>query len=252
MSGENIKTENIGLVLTNDEYTLFKNWWRIQNGIGEGTDTSPLSNAQIIDAEFGKVDNKFTKVDNKFTEISGNFDDVWNKFLDYYTKTEVDQKIAEAASAALRLKIVEELPDVPAPGETNFIYLVPKQDAAEKNIYEEYVWALIDTETGEKGWELIGTTEVDLTNYATLDDIANFVDRETVEFIVNENLETKQDIPAIGEDDFRFIIPAPISSESTLRTTLSSLSAEFVEVMIALAAESPNNTAQYMDNFGEV
>ena len=50
---------------------------------------------------------------------------------------------------------------LPATGEDNIIYLVPKQGAA-PDTHDEYIWAA-------NAWELIGNTQVDLSNYLTKD-----------------------------------------------------------------------------------
>ena len=56
--------------------------------------------------------------------------------------------------------VVEELPS-PEDARKGVIYLVPSEDGEEGNIYEEYI--LTST-----GFELIGTTEIDLSNYVNL------------------------------------------------------------------------------------
>lgn len=55
------------------------------------------------------------------------------------------------------IKVVQTLPQT---GVANFIYLVPSSDPGTENIYDEYVWT-------ENGWELIGSTEIDLSDYYT-------------------------------------------------------------------------------------
>ncbi len=59
---------------------------------------------------------------------------------------------------AVKMQVVDTLPDV---GETDTIYLVKKNNPGEQNLYDEYVY----TETS--GWEHIGDTSVDLTDYYT-------------------------------------------------------------------------------------
>lgn len=53
---------------------------------------------------------------------------------------------------------LEELPD---PGDSRFIYLIPNGGMGE-NSYDEYIWA-----DSKSAYEKIGTTEIDLTAYAT-------------------------------------------------------------------------------------
>lgn len=62
------------------------------------------------------------------------------------------------APGAVKMQVVDTLPDV---GETDTIYLVKKDNPGEQNLYDEYVY----TET--TGWEHIGDTSVDLTDYYT-------------------------------------------------------------------------------------
>lgn len=54
-------------------------------------------------------------------------------------------------------KVLEELPQE---GQTNIIYLVPRQNALDKNIKDEYMW--IDGK-----WESVGTTSIDLADYTS-------------------------------------------------------------------------------------
>lgn len=92
-----------------------------------------------------------------------------------YSKEEIETLVHDVAS--FEIKVVEELPEV---GEKNTIYLVPSKQSKDNTIYsdtlfyddkilineeesnskDEYLWI------GDK-WELIGTTKLDLTSYAT-------------------------------------------------------------------------------------
>lgn len=62
---------------------------------------------------------------------------------------------------AVKMQVVDTLPDV---GETDTIYLLKKDTPGEQNLYDEYVY----TET--TGWEHIGDTSVDLTDYYNKDE----------------------------------------------------------------------------------
>lgn len=63
---------------------------------------------------------------------------------------------------AVKMQVVDTLPDV---GETDTIYLLKKDTPGEQNLYDEYVY----TET--TGWEHIGDTSVDLTDYYTKEEM---------------------------------------------------------------------------------
>lgn len=79
---------------------------------------------------------------------------------DAYTKSQTDSAIQTAVANADHLKreIVEVLPEVDAADE-NTIYMVGTGDGSEDSAYEEYM--LING-----GFEKIGSSKVDLTNYA--------------------------------------------------------------------------------------
>lgn len=82
-----------------------------------------------------------------------------NNLLNYYlknetyTKQEVNELIGQIKTTSFL--VVDELPEV---GETNIIYLLLKEQPNPSNIYDEYIYVNED-------WELIGTTEIDLTDY---------------------------------------------------------------------------------------
>lgn len=58
---------------------------------------------------------------------------------------------------AVKMQVVDTLPET---GETDTIYLVKKDNPSEQNLYDEYVYT-------DTGWEHIGDTSVDLTDYYT-------------------------------------------------------------------------------------
>ena len=99
-----------------------------------------------------------------------------NHLVNYYTKSEVynKQEVDDIVSkvVSFKIEVVEELPthDI----STSTIYLVPLSEPKQDNHYKEYIYV-------NNNWELIGTTEVDLTNYYTKSE-------------VNDLLDTKQDV----------------------------------------------------------
>ena len=81
-----------------------------------------------------------------------------------YTQSEVQALIADAVSKVsgkLNISVVDALPTSDI--STTTFYLVPKETAQEKNLYDEY----INTDRTSDGWELIGavSTSVDLSEY---------------------------------------------------------------------------------------
>lgn len=108
---------------------------------------------------------------NKPTKLSafendGNFiDNTVDNLTNYYTKTQTytQTEVNELIGAlhTIQIQVVEELPET---GESNNIYLRANSGSG-NNSYDEYLW--ITTGTGAPRFELIGTTEVDLSNYLT-------------------------------------------------------------------------------------
>ena len=82
--------------------------------------------------------------------------------------------IAGAAAAGMHFEVYDELP---ATGESNVIYLIPRESTETGNIYDEYIW------TENEGFEKIGSTDVDLSGYVTTTDLTTalngYVAKET-------------------------------------------------------------------------
>ncbi len=91
-----------------------------------------------------------------FPEIS--YEQTPSKNLQFVHKKYVDDKIA--AINTLKRAVVETLPVTDI--DPNTIYMILKTSPELHNVYDE--WMYINNE-----WELIGTTEVDLTNYLAKD-----------------------------------------------------------------------------------
>lgn len=90
----------------------------------------------------------------------------------------VNIKGTKGDPGAVKMQVVDTLPDV---GDTDTIYLVKKNNPGEQNLYDEYVY----TETS--GWEHIGDTSVDLTDYYTKEE-------------TNDKLNNKQDTLTPGDN----------------------------------------------------
>lgn len=70
---------------------------------------------------------------------------------------------------AVKMQVVDTLPEV---GETDTIYLLKKDTPGEDNYYDEYIY------TTNNGWEHIGDTSVDLTDYYTKEETNNKLDNK--------------------------------------------------------------------------
>lgn len=130
---------------------------------------------------------------------------------DAYTKGQTDSKIAEAIAAAPHLKraIVEELPAVGS-ADANTIYMVPQDDGTvddpgtATSHYNEYM--LING-----AFELIGSSQVDLTGYAT----ETFVTSAIGALDVADTAVANQYVSQVVETDGKIAVtraPLPVTS----------------------------------------
>ena len=121
----------------------------------------------------------------------------------YYTKAEIDQMI----SADLKFEVVQTLPSTP---DTHTIYLVPKSTSETNNIYDEYMYI-------NNAWELIGTTEVDLSNYQTLISSTNKVNADYIDDSESTNKFTNANEKAEWSGKSRVYYAKFVNNEIDLR-----------------------------------
>lgn len=97
--------------------------------------------------------------------------------IDSYTKAEINNLVA----ASLKLEIASTWP--PSNPDPKTIYLRPSADGSELNIYEEWVYI-------NNTWEKIGTTDIDLSGYATKEELENYVLKNTLQPIATQTIIT--------------------------------------------------------------
>lgn len=145
----------------------------------DGDGTSPFATEDYVSQNGGKIDKIKvngteqsisqqdksvditvpTKVSD-LTNDSNFIDNTVNNLTNYYTKSEtytqseVDALVAGVSS--LDMQVVQTLPTQDI--STTTIYLVPKSTAKTNNAYDEYIYV-------NNTWELIGDTQLDLSNY---------------------------------------------------------------------------------------
>ena len=141
---------------------------------------------------------------NKATTLEG------YGITDAYTTTQTDSKIAEAIAAADHLKraIVESLPEVGS-ADANTIYMVPQGGSTEDpgtatSHYNEYM--LING-----AFELIGSSQVDLSGYATETFVTNAINA----LDVADTAVANQYVSQVVETDGKIAVtraPLPVTS----------------------------------------
>lgn len=120
----------------------------------------------------------------------------------------------QGSPGAVKMQVVDTLPET---GETDTIYLVKKNNPGDQNLYDEYVYT-------DTGWEHIGDTSVDLSNYYTKDE-------------ANEELAKKQDNLTAGEN---------ITIENNVISAATSLPIYYIDIdeplIINASGEGLDNT----------
>lgn len=161
----------------------------LKDYVTTGSLTTELANYTKSADLANQLDSKVDKVTGK-TLTSNDFTNADKAKLDDLTKiTKVSQltndsnyitdlKMQEALAKIKTLKkeVVDTLPSI---GEDDVIYLVKDNKGKANNVYLEYLW--LDK------WELIGSTEVDLSGYAKTENL------EELRYDIWENMEAEFD-----------------------------------------------------------
>ena len=201
------------------------------NGEGEGSIKKALSDAKAYtDTEVAKKANaQHTHAIADVTDLQTTLDGKANKattlagygITDAYTQTQTDSKIAEAIAAAPHLKreIVEDLPEVGS-ADANTIYMVPADGSIsdpgeETSHYNEYM--LING-----AFELIGTSQVDLSGYATETFVTNAINALDVADAAVENQYVSQVVQTDGKIAVtRVALPVTSVTEGSANGTIA-------------------------------
>lgn len=103
--------------------------------------------------------NEIYKIDlgDRFLELDEEFK---RHLVEYNSLGQLVIDIEQDVSTLKQKGIYKVLEELPQEGQVNIIYLVPRQDALDKNIKDEYMW--IDGK-----WESVGTTSIDLADYTS-------------------------------------------------------------------------------------
>lgn len=161
LTGLTTYDEQIKEVIDTKDASILQQSKAYSDSLGENYDPAGTAQTKVDALEKGQVTTnkndiatlKSGKAD-KSTTLSG------YGITDAYTKAQTDSAISTAVANADHLKreIVEDLPDV-GEADEHTIYMVGSGTGSQDSVYEEYM--LING-----GFEKIGSSEVDLTNYA--------------------------------------------------------------------------------------
>lgn len=128
-------------------------------------DISALQGSLLTKASKSEVPTKVSDLSNDSGFVTNTVNNLINYYLksEVYTKADVDTLISAVSS--LDIQVVETLPTTGISRTT--IYLLPKSTSQSSNVYDEY----INLDGTTAGWEKIGDTQIDLSNYVTNDDL---------------------------------------------------------------------------------
>lgn len=183
--------ENIKAKIVADDATTLEAAKAYSDSLSDNYDPAGTAQTKVQELADGQVttnkndiaDLKSGKAD-KATTLEG------YGITDAYTQSQTDSAIATAVANADHLKreIVEVLPEVEAADE-NTIYMVGTGAGSQDSVYEEYM--LING-----GFEKVGSSEVDLTNYA----LKTYVDQAEADAIATAGTNADSKIAAkVGE-----------------------------------------------------
>lgn len=125
-------------------------------------------------------------LDTTTKNIIGAINEILHDLANYYTtsqtysKTEVDTLIAGVSG--LHFEVVNALPTQDI--DMNTIYLVPKQDSGQQDVYDEFI--CLDDTTTPATWEKIGSTQIDLSDYVTDTELATILN----DYVTTSGLST--------------------------------------------------------------
>jgi len=115
----------------------------------------------------GDIPSKTSDLTNDSGFITTAVNNLVNYYLksETYSKTEIDSIVTSIKNS--RFEVVDELPTEDI--KTNVIYIVPSSDPNAGNIKNE----LINLDGTPNGWEIIGSTDINLSGYITETDLNN-------------------------------------------------------------------------------
>lgn len=207
------------------EYILY-NGQLIQIGSNGG--------GSVIDAYTkAEADERFALKTDLQDFITNTVDDLVNYYTksETYTKAEVNDLIGQISS--ISFEVVDSLPPT---GEANKIYLVPKTPGQSQDGYNEYIYV-------NSGWERIGSTDIDLSQYATIDYVTSSISTAVAglaseEYVTNAVSTATADMATNASVDFK--LSSYVTNES-LTSTLNNY---------ALSSAIPTSLSQLTNDAG--
>lgn len=119
-------------------------------------------------------------------------DDATPSPITTYSSLKIDTELSNLKEAigslnSFEIQVVDTLPEI---GDDRCIYLVPVDQEEEKDVYDEYIYI-------NNKWELLGSTEIDLSGYATKEELDKKIQDEVAirvqeDALLQEKIDTLQ------------------------------------------------------------
>lgn len=180
---DNVSLDNLGIQP--------KGNYALESDIPEPYDDSEIKK-DIENLQKNKANSSdIPDVSNFITNTVDNLVNYYKK-SETYTQEEVNTLIGNLHS--ISILFVDTLPTT---GETNIIYLVPRAKPEEGNVKDEYIYV-------NNSWEKIGSTDIDLSGYVTIEYLTNTLNNYvTTQYLNNQkyikNNASDQQAIAIGQ-----------------------------------------------------
>lgn len=197
-----------------DENTIYFNevdgnieeWiWYNNDYVIVGSSTAELDNYYTKAEVDGLIAGVESKIPTSLAQLSnaetGFITAAVDNLINYYTRAEVNDLIGQITS--ISFEVVDVLPQT---GEANKIYLVPSTEGQPQNGYDEYIYV-------NESWEKIGSTDIDLSQYATKE-------------YVNQQISTA--VTGLATEEF---VTSSISSATQDMATNASVSAQLTQAL---------------------
>lgn len=117
-----------------------------------------------------ETEDNITTINESISSITSDLDTI---IIDNLTSDDVTKALSAKQGKVLKslidaiksfsIIVLQEEEDLPETGNLNTLYF-KKKEGSDKDIYNEYIYV-------ENAWELIGNTEIDLSNYYTKDQV---------------------------------------------------------------------------------
>ena len=168
------KTKLAGIAAGANKYVLPTATDAVLGGIkiGVSLEIDSEGKVNVKSVDWAKINGAPANLSD-FTNDEGFIKNTVSNLTNYYKKAETyTQEEINAKIAAIKTIQIKSVNELPATGESNVIYLIPKQSGnSAQNVKDEYIWTGTD-------FEKIGDTKIDLSGYWSKEELIECTDED--------------------------------------------------------------------------